>query len=185
MKEFDTKISVVVPYYENRPEKRGMLYRAVDSFRGYDELLLIWNDKMGFSKAVNTGYRLAKGDFIIMASDDCYVEEGSLRDLAVGGFVTSPVVNKISNDFSGVMWCVPREIYEQYGMLDEGYSEGILYEDEDYLNMLRFEGISHKCVESVRIIHPEGGATLTRDPEFRRKADINLSYFNDKWKDRL
>ncbi len=157
-----------------------MLLKATNSFTGYDELILVWNS-IGFSKAVNVGFQLAKGDFIIMASDDCYLTSGSLAQLAVPGVVTSPLVNGISQDFSGVMWCVPRDIYEKYGMLDEGYSGGIYCEDEDYWRMLKKEGIPHRCIPEVQIVHPEGGATLTRTPEFNEKVRINKDYFDKKW----
>lgn len=174
------KLSVVVPYCENRPEKRAMLERAVGSFGGHDELILVWN-QIGFSKAVNIGFRLAKGDYIIMASDDAYIVGGSLDMLCRPNAVTSPMVNGVEQAFSGVMWCVPRNIYEQYGMLDEGYSNGIYFEDEDYWMLLKTEGINHFMVPEVKILHPEGGATLTRTPDFNAKVEINRNYFATKW----
>jgi len=175
-----SKLSVVVPYAENRPEKRAMLERAVGSFNGHDELILVWN-QIGFSKAVNIGFKLAKGDYIVMASDDAYILEGTLADLCVPNTVTSPMVNGVKQDFSGVMWCVPRNIYEQYGMLDEGYSNGIYFEDEDYWMMLKNSGIKHCMVDKVKISHPEGGATLTHVADFNEKARTNKEYFERKW----
>lgn len=174
-------LSIVVPYWENRIEKRDMLKRSTGSFNDYDELIIMWNDGLGFSKAVNRGFEIAKGDFIIMASDDAYLAEGSLRDLCVPGMVTSPMVNGRDQAFSGVMWCVPRGIYETYGLLDENYTKGIYFEDEDYWMMLKRENIPHKCVTSVKVDHPEGGATLTRTPEFTKRTDINREYFENKW----
>lgn len=178
---YQQMISVIVPYYENRIEKRAMLKRAVDSFKGYDELIIVWNDGLGFSKAVNRGFELARGDYIIMASDDCVLLEGSLSDLCVPNTVTSPMVNGTNQSFSGVLWCVPLNIYEKYGLLDENYTAGILYEDTDYLKMMEKYGIAHKMIESVKISHPEGGATLTRTPEFTRRVQINKDYFDQKW----
>lgn len=174
-------ISVVIPYYENRPEKRGMLERAVRSFTGQDEIIVIWNEGKGFAPSVNLGCKLSKGDYIIVASDDCFVTEGSLSDLAIPGTVTSPMVNGVNQAYSGVMWCVPRDIYEMYGMLDEEYAKGIFYEDEDYWLMLKSNNIPHRCVESVKVSHPEGGATLKRADSFNERVQINRDYFDKKW----
>ena len=138
---------------------------------------------MGFSRAVNKGYELARGDYIIMATDDCFLTGGSLEDLAVEGTVTSPVIDgRGEQAFSGVMWCVPRDIYEKYGMLDEKYSEGIFFEDEDYWMLLKTENIPHKCINTVCVAHPEGGSTLKNVEEYTRRVNINKIYFNDKWR---
>lgn len=176
------KLSLCVPYYENRPEKRQMLRRCVESFTGYDELVLVWNDGAGFSKAVNMGFELAKGDYIAMVSDDCFLVSGDVRDLMVEGTVTSPKIHQNqAQAFSGVMWCFPRDLYEKYGMLDEGFTKGIYYEDEDLWMKLKTENIPHKCIESVVVSHPEGGATLIHDPNRGDKIEANKNYFLEKW----
>jgi glycosyltransferase involved in cell wall biosynthesis len=174
-------ISVVIPFYDNCPEKKEVLKRTVESFRDYDELILVWNDGMGMSKAVNKGFELARGDFIVMASDDAYFIEGSFKDLAIPGVVTSPKVNNHFQAFSGVMFCVPRDIYEKYGMWDEEYSKGIYFEDEDYWLMLKANKIPHACIESAHLVHSHGGLTLTKTPNYDEKTAINKAYFNKKW----
>ena len=174
-------ISVVVPFYDNGPYKKGVLRRTVESFKDYDELIIVWNDGIGMSKAVNKGFELARGDYIVVASDDAYFTEGSFKDLAIPGVVTSPKVNDVVQVFSGVLFCVPRDIYKKYGMWDEEYAKGIYFEDEDYWNMLKVNNIPHRCIESVCMTHSHGGLTLKKDPDFELKRTINRRYFNNKW----
>lgn len=176
------KVSVVIPYYESDPGKKAVLSRCVNSLRGHDELILVWNDNMGFTRAVNKGYELTRGDFIIMCSDDIELIKGSLRDLCDPNAVTSPVMNGKKQDFWGALWCMPRKIYKELGTcLDPRYANGIYYEDTDLWEELKARNIKHYCVDGVEISHPEGGRTLQRDPAKEMKAKINRDAFMSKW----
>ena len=176
------KISVVIPYWESDPGKASVLKKCVDSLKGYDELVLIWNDGIGMTRAVNKGCELARGEFIIICCDDIQLVKGSLKDLCNPDAVTSPTTNGQSQDFWGTLWCMPRKIYEDIGFcFDPRYADGINYEDTDLWEELKKRRIPHYCVEEVDIFHPEPGRTLKMTHEKMAKIERNKKKFFEKW----
>lgn len=179
------KLSLVVPYYECDEGKRPILDRFLKSVEGqYDELVLVAQPKgagIGFVPAVNMGYSLATGDFIILACDDIVLIEGDLRKLCDPEAVVSAQVNGLPvQDFWGTMWCTPRWVYEKIGPIDENYKNGIFYDDNEY-----YEQIIRVCnpYTNIRVVvdHPHGGETLEHTPERDKKIEINKQYFLKKW----
>lgn len=177
-----SKVSVIIPFYESDSGKAEILKRCVNSLNGYDELILVWNNGMGFTRAVNKGYELARGDFIILCCDDIILEKGSLRDLCDSHAVTSPINNGKKQDFWGTLWCMPREIYKQLGTcLDERYADGLNYEDTDLWEEMKARKIPHYCVDNVQIYHPEPGRTLNYSEDRQQKLERNRQLFFEKW----
>jgi GT2 family glycosyltransferase len=174
------KISVIIPYYEADPEKPAILKRLTDSLKGYDELILVWNDKMGYAKAINKGLAIAKGDFLVVMNDDLIFENGSVADLCDPYHVTSPVINGLGQNFWGCCFCIPRNIYDEVGGLYEGYRISY-YDDDDYLNTLRKNNIGCRCVEDVRVSHPEGGRTLHTFSDHKDFETENKAKFLERW----
>ena len=135
-----SKLSVVIPTYTLDKELEEMALAAVKSYRyGADELIVCedgghyspelmskcdtyiynWKNK-GFTKNVNRSWKFAHGDFVIIASSDTYLVKGSLRDLMVGGKVTSPIiVNQNIPRLAGPMFCTPKQITKRIGYLRE------------------------------------------------------------------
>ncbi len=176
------KISVVIPYYESDPKKAELLKRCVDSLTDYDELIVVWNEGIGMTRAVNKGFELARGDFIIMCSDDIILTKGTLKQLCDPDAVTSPMTNNKKQDYWGTLWCTPRKIYEELGWcFDPRYADGINYEDTDLWEEFKSRKIPHYCVEEVNIHHPEPGRTLNVMKEKQRKVQLNKNVFFEKW----
>ena len=176
------RLSVVIPYYESSEDKPKLLKKCVDSLIGYSELIVIWNDGIGMTRAVNKGFELAKGDFIIMCSDDIALVKGNLQQLCDPNAVVSPMTNGKKQDFWGTLWCVPRKIYEELGWcFDPRYADGINYEDTDLWEEFKSRKIPHYCNEDVDIYHPEPGKTLNVMREKQRKVELNKKIFEKKW----
>lgn len=151
---------------------------CVNSLRGYDELILIVNDGIGFAKAVNKGLRLAKGDHIMVVNDDIRWVEGDLRDLC-RDYVTSPKVNAVSQDFWGCFFCLPRKVLKEVGYLDERFEMGY-FEDDDYKLRIERAGFKMKCVESCNI-ETKGGDTMNNLPNRDEIFKSNEKLFKEKY----
>ncbi len=174
------KISVVIPYMESDPGKPECLRRCVQSFSGADEVLVIWNDRMGYAKPVNKGLALARGDFLIVMNDDLVWDGGSLERLCVPNVVTSPRVNGKVQEFWGCAFCIPRSVYDRIGGLDERYRLAY-YEDDDYSFTLDAAGIAKTCVPSVDVQHPNPGRTVNVVAAGDPVAEENRARFIAKW----
>lgn len=176
-------ISIVLPHWPIAPELEGYLDRCVKSLSGYDELVLVVNDGIGFAKAVNRGMKLAKGDYIAVVSNDIVWEEGNLGDLCIPGKVTSVLLNGTRNpkNMWGCFFVVPRDVLEKVGYLDEQFGLAY-YEDDDYIKRINAAGIEIKCVDSCAI-SSEGGRTM-RLVDDRTRSEINVRnkvLFDSKW----
>ena len=176
------KISLVVPYYEVDSGKKELLNKMISSVSGYDELIIVWNQGMGFTRAVNKGYELAKGDFIVMACDDITFNNGNLKLLVDEKGVTSPhIEGRQEQDFWGTCWCTPRWVYEKIGMIPEEYAEGIYWEDEDYWKRCQANNIPLILNKTVTINHPHGGRTLELVGDRAIKNAKNKAVFDSFW----
>lgn len=178
------KISVVIPYFESDLDKRRVLQEAVDSLDTYDELIIVNDIKSrGPTRAVIQGFAIAHGDYIICMTDDLKQLGGSLVDLCIPGVVTSPKINETvkGDELWGMMFCIPRPIYEQVGVLDPIYDGGLYYDDEDLVRTLRANGIPMQGIDSVSFSHPEGGRSLRDNPRVKEMLDRNRKLFGEKW----
>ncbi|HSE43947.1 MAG TPA: glycosyltransferase family 2 protein [Gemmatimonadales bacterium] len=161
-------ISVVVPFWSADPDTDAMLARCVASLDGqYDELILSCNEPQPdgtvlFSKYVNLGLRLARGDYRVVVNSDLLLQQGSLRDLCVPGTITSPVINGNDQPFWGSCFCVPADVLAKHGGLDEEFTG--YYEDLDYCVRMWKAGVPLRSVPSVHCTHI-GGATYARKKE--------------------
>jgi hypothetical protein len=172
-------ISWIIPYYEVDGGKPAVLKKTVESASGYDELILVWNQGMGYAKSINKGLMLAKGDFLVVSNDDL-VFDGSFKDLAYEGAVTSPVVNGVNQRFWGCCFCIPRWVYEEVGGLAEDY-EISYFDDDDFQFTLEAHGIPTKCIDKVKVAHDDGGRTLHQMPGWQERFEKNRKVFFDKW----
>lgn len=176
------KVSVIIPYMEINAEKPAVLKRLVDSLEGYDELLVMGNWREGYAKPINRGLNLATGDFLIVMNDDLVMDKGgSLRDICKPGVVTSPTVDGHEQPFWGCVFCIPREVYEKVGGLDERYRISY-FDDDDYINTLRKHRIEMESVPLVNFWNPSGGGTTLHEfPDHNEFFAENKQKFIEKW----
>lgn len=179
------KISVVIPYWECDLDKRGVLKKCLHSFGGQaDETIIVQDidhESRGPTRATNQGFAISSGDYIIAMADDVFLNEGQLKDLCVPDTITSPKINGVPQDFWGMVWCTPRNLYEKYGCLDEIYDGGIYFDDTDKVEQIKALDISNHCVTSVDFQHPVGGRSVYKDAKRSDKYKRNKKLFEKKW----
>lgn len=176
------KVSVIVPYYESDPQKPEILQRLTDSLVGADEIIIVWNDKMGYAKPINKGLAIAHGDYLMVLNDDLKMDRGGdLHSLCDPNAVTCPTIDGIEQDFWGCAFMIPRWVYEKIGGLDERYRVSY-FDDDDFQNELRKAGIPMKSMPLVNFWNVEGGGrTLHTFPDHNEFFEENKQRFIEKW----
>jgi GT2 family glycosyltransferase len=172
-------VSVIIPYMESDPGKPAILRRCVESFEGAGEVIVVWNDRMGYAKPINKGLALARGDYLVVMNDDLDWCGHDLRRLCDPLAVTSPLVNGKFQAFWGCAFCIPRHVYERTGGLDERYTISY-YDDDDYSFTLDKLGIEKRGI-NINVLHPEPGRTLNIVTKGTGAMEINRQKFLDKW----
>lgn len=171
-------ISLLIPHVPYSKEADEMLDTCVNSLSGYDELILVVNDGIGYGASFNRGLKYSKGDFIVCVSNDTRLVRGSIKDLCVDGVVTTPLVNGSQMQF-GCFFCMPRSIYEKIGGFDERF-RGAYYEDNDLLTRWQGAGIELRQIKEVEVLHT-GGVTVKAIMNEGELVERNRQIYLDKW----
>jgi hypothetical protein len=187
------KISMVIPTYSINDFLVEEAINAASSYRKQvDELIItedggiysedlrrvadiyIYNRKnVGFSKNVNKGWKLATGDFVMIANSDTVLHNSDLNLLCEKGMVTSPHIAglPVSDKLRGCFWCAPKEVTTERGMLLEDMRT--YFSDDEYYE--RIKDIFSK-IDKVIIIHDEEQTTkatgINSGPELRKDLEI-------------
>jgi GT2 family glycosyltransferase len=180
------KISVVIPHMYGLPGIDHLLKKCVKSLVGHDEVIVMANDGIGYGAACNLGMRLATGDLIVLSNNDCYLEQGTLRDLVVWNRITVPRIYPPARDdlprpFFGVPRHIYEEIYEKYGDFFDERFEGGYFEDDDLHRRMEESEIHSQVVEDVVVHHLNGGGTTMKQIGEQEHYVANLERFNQKW----
>jgi GT2 family glycosyltransferase len=163
-----------------------MLKNCVNSLVGHDEIIILANDGLGYGASCNLGMRMARGDFIILANNDCLLKSGNLADLADKDFITVPVVDPAPKDgLPRPFFCVPRDIYEYIyessgDFYDERY-EGGYWEDDDLHRRMEQLGINSRLAESVLVSHLHGGGNTMKQLGEQYHYDTNKEKYDQRW----
>jgi hypothetical protein len=188
-------LSMVIPTYTKSKHLEELAYIAACSYRKFvDELIIIEDGQMyspklqkiantyiyvkknqGFTKTVNSGWKLANGKYVAIVNSDTCLLSGNLRDICVEGKVTSPIIaNQYIDRLAGPFWCTPREVTEKYGYLMEEmktYSSDSEYDEriKDIFQKIDSVRIYHEQAQSVSEAGIEGGAEQDRDRQIYQK----------------
>jgi len=161
------------------PQLDTMLDTCLASAKGYDELVLVVNDGIGYGAAFNRAFKYARGEYLVLLSNDVVIRSGTIEDLIDPEAVTCPVVNGKAQEFWGCMFCLPRWVYEKIGGFDERF--GIAYfEDDDYIFRLREAGIPMRSVDKVQVEHA-GGVTVKHLGAESHSYYESRQRFIEKW----
>jgi glycosyltransferase involved in cell wall biosynthesis len=137
------QLSVVIPAFSLNEELMKIALCCAKSFRDcVDEIVIsedadvYWKElhdisdnylihpRLGYTKNVNMGWKVARGEYVMQVSADCELLRGNPRDLCVSDRVYSPRVIASESDppwgrLSGACWVAPRSVTDVVGMLDE------------------------------------------------------------------
>ncbi len=177
-------LSVIIPFWSDDGRHDAMLAECVASLGGaHDELVIVANyptrdGRCEFSKHVNTGLRLARGDYRLVLNSDTKLLAGTLRDLCKPGVITTPVINGEVVPFHGCAFCVPATVYAAHGGLDEAYVG--CWEDADYCQRMYRAAVPLESVPTVGIWH-QGGATYRELNEQEMHHGANERLFIERW----
>jgi GT2 family glycosyltransferase len=174
------EISVIIPHYPLEDADK-LLERCVKSLKGYDELIVVVNEGTGYGPAVNTGLRIAKGNYIAVVNNDIYFNKGTLCGLCDPNKVMSPMWGYDNGpgtaiEFLSNCFVMPRWVYDRFGGFDEQFKIGD-YEDNDFYEKCVKEGVKFGYSTRVKIIG-EQGYTKSR---MKYRPDKNRAKFIKKW----
>lgn len=166
-------ISVVIPHVPASKELDDLLDKCLKTLKGYDELVLVINDGIGYGKAFNRGFKYAKGDFICAVSNDTELTEGTLKMMCDPDAVTYS-----ENAQWGCFFCLPRWVLEKIGGFDVRFGKAY-FEDDNYLSRLNRAGIPVKRIKGVKVNHV-GGATVKTITTEKEWMNTNQPIFRER-----
>ena len=175
-------ISLIIPTYTINEELEEMAIIAALSYREQVHELIVVEDggkiseelmgvvdiyvrltkNYGFTTAVNEGWRLARGNYLITANSDTQLIDGNLKDLCKVGKVTCPKVSGYNVEkLCGAFFCVPSDVIKERGYLREefpmyGSDSEFEHRTEDIFEYVPSVDVYHKgaSTTSVAGVHP-------------------------------
>ena len=169
-------VSVIIPIYINSPEITGLLSECVASLKGYDELILQFDEiGEGFSKTVNKGVARSHGDYIATINDDTRMLEGSIRDYCKPNTICRPTLVGDNSKFPFAV--MPRSVWDLVGGLDEDFHIGF-YEDDLFLDIAKEKGVNSEIL-SLKVWH-KGSATISKMGDRDELLTINRQIYKAK-----
>jgi hypothetical protein len=130
-------------------------------------------------KAINKGFELATGDYMMTLSNDCCWVSGDLKDMCDPTAVVIP--DSLPGQEGGnprCFYCMPRWVYEEVGGYDERFTIGY-FEDDDWIHRLHLADIPIRSC-SVQGGHVPG-QTLDKLPNRNEVYNENQEKFKAKW----
>lgn len=177
----DKKISIIIPFYPIDNNKHDVLKSCVQSLPKHYETIVVWNRKEGMAKAINEGALCASGDYFLIMNDDVEYISGQLEDLCQENTVISPSLNgRIYQYIWGSCFCVPRNVWEDVGGMDDQYTISY-FDDDDFILSLKGKGYQMRTSNRVVFDHPHPGLTLESMPDRDDFFQANKKRFFYKW----
>lgn len=192
----DTKInpkySILFLAYDPEAKLTDMINNSLESLKqssiGYDYELLIDSEGGGSTKAINRLFLKAKGEYLVLVCSDTFIEDPNwLQQLSIPKTITTykldtfHIDNSLFANFSCI--CIPKDIQEQIGLMDERFNDGYGYDDNDYCRRASLLGIPQIEVP-IKVTHL-GSATFNTyfdSDSHRRRLEKNHGLFYEKWK---
>jgi GT2 family glycosyltransferase len=183
------KYSIIFLEYDPERKLVDMTTRSLKSIiinsEGEDFELLHIRDGGSYIEASNRGLKLAKGDYIISVSNDVVIMDRDwLKKYTVDGlsgfrFTPFHITGEMRPDFA--VWGIDRKSFERVGLMDEAYSKGCGYEDDDYIFMAKKAGVPLVNTEA-KIVHLENQTFSKLFSEKRiEMMERNKLIFKTKW----
>lgn len=169
------QLSLGIIAFSVEPEFIAMTQKAIDSYRGADEIIVVENgpfhqydgvdtyvrfsENQFFTRAANAILRMAKHEYVAVVNNDTHLESGDLHSLCKPDTVVSPLITTQQDigPFVGSFFVIPKSILEKVGYLDEQFT--VYYSDTDYLTRLTTADIKIEQEKSVLVYHHIGTST--------------------------
>lgn len=154
--------------------------------------VIINENPIGTPKALNMGIKMAEGKYIALVNNDITVTKGWLEPL-MEALEAHPqygwVASRIFRGDVVMNWGVIsstlflKEAIDKVGLFDESFSQGIGWEDNDYLLRFWLDGYSPHGVHKSTVYHPPGPTTLkaVHGDTMPDKYALNHRLFIEKW----
>lgn len=147
---------------------------------------------VGVPRAINMGIKVAEGEYICLVNNDIAVSKGWFEPLMEAlkrrpdyGWVGSKIIRGDTIMNWGVISSalISREAIGKVGLFDERFSQGVGWEDNDYLVRFWLAGYSPHGVHKSTVYHPPEPATIkvVHGDNMEKKYDINWTLLLAKW----
>lgn len=213
------KVSVVIPQFNGWNLTHSLLFDLYNFCRGIDEVLLVDNGStekdgrdwwlgnnmlplrvlrldgnIGFLKAANYGMQKAKGDILILISNDVSIKVNILPFICDKVKVHHSIVGGRYldwdtgwNAFDGVVypylegWLLAchKQDWMELGGFDERFSPND-YEDIDFSTQAVSQGFALVGLDSPKVTHL-GAQSIKYGPEREALTKTNREKFREKW----
>lgn len=172
------KVSVIIPHWNRTPELGELLKRCVKSLPEVYEVIVVVNDGLGMGWAINRGFELASGDYLMTLSNDVEWKSGTIEEMCNPQSICIPDNLPGQWKLPRCFYCIPRWIYEKVGGYDEQFRVGY-YEDDDLIHRWRLAGVPI-IMTAVQGEHIPG-QTLDKLSNRQILMDENREKFFSKW----
>jgi glycosyltransferase involved in cell wall biosynthesis len=165
---------------EMREKSRKCLENSLEGRKDYEMITI--TDGTCWANSVNRGLERARGRFIHFVSNDVMIEDPSwIEKLAIPSTVTSwsarTFVLTGAVELDMALFCIPREVRDTVGGIDERYS-GYGFDDDAALRKIRRAGFETR-VNPVKAthLHSQTFKAYYRAEEFQEMYDRNKAIF--------
>jgi len=161
-KELLEKMEIILVIDE--PEEQTMKW-LFEISKKYKARLIINQERIGVAKAFNAGIAISNGKYLLLLCNDMYVRPNCVESL-LELLKAKPEYGWVSagnpqTKFSALGCAlISREAINKVGLLDENFSKGFGYEDDDYYMRFRLKGYEpHGCLDAF-CDHPQAQTTM-------------------------
>ena len=163
-------------------------------------------ENLGFIIPNNRMSAMGKSPYIILLNSDTVVRQGwdkniiawmqTHPDIGVAGYEGAMLSDEMvghesergfNADFvSGWSMCVPRKIYDTFGLFDEEHIHFAYGEDSDFSLRIKEKGYKTYAMYSSFIFHHEARTSLTvyKERDMTATFAANHEYLRNRWKNR-
>lgn len=161
------------------------LHSVVSNSTGHDYEIIVL-DRKGVHEEINRGFRQARGEYLVILSNDVVIKNNWLDHLGVPDTITSWRASVASfdkkypwNELDCSLVCIPRSVQEKVGFWDTNFAGGYGYDDNDYLYRASKLGIPMKQVP-VEIEHKTSMTYNAYNLRHQAGMDKNKAYLYKK-----
>lgn len=174
---------------DKKPFTTESLLSLKKSSAGFDHEIIPVMDVVGYSNAVNDGLHQATGDYLVICSDDVFIDDPQwLTKITAPNAIVSwrfvPFYMTKENVPDGSVYGFSREVYELIGDMDTRYVGGYGCDEVDHFFTAKEKGVNF-IKSDMNVRHLENATFKTYHKENKEEMTTrNISLFYEKWKNK-